>query len=339
MTDGKLYFEDFPVGTVKRASGYHVSEEEIISFAKQFDPQPMHLDPVAAQATMMKGLAAPGMLTCSIVMRMTFDAFLFHAVGLGAPGIDKNNWLKPVRPGMDLNLEVKVVGARVSQSRPEMGLLTFDIALRDQTQELLLTQYYTAFYQRRDTTPPPPEAPAPRAPKVQEPELPRFDDERVNLTRFASRFDDVTVGARIECGSVRFTHDDIVRFAQKYDPQPFHLSDEGASHSHFGKLASSGWLTAANYVRLFVEARNRARARGKELGLDLNPGRPSPGYRNLRWIRPVYVDDVLTYDTTVIAKEPNFRPGLGLLRHRATGTNQKGERVFSIEGSSLLSMD
>ena len=334
----KKTFEDFPVGTIIRFRGYEVTEPEIIAFARAFDPQTMHLDAEAAKATRMKGLAAPGMHTCSMVMRRYYDDILADAEGLGAPGVDETRWLRPVRPGMVLDVEWRVTSARVSRSRPEMGLLGVALDTRDQTGELLMTQRYTGLFARRDTTPPPPDdTPAPARATQAEP--PRVDDQMVNLTRFAHRHEDVTIGARVALGSRLFTREDIISFASQYDPQPFHLSDEGAAKSHFGRLAASGWHTAATYMRLFIDTRDAVRAQRASLPFALNPGGPSPGFRNLRWLRPVHAGDTITYDSTVIAKEPHpTRPGLGIARNRATGVNQNGVRVFEIEGSSLTVM-
>jgi acyl dehydratase len=329
-------FEDFPVGTVVHFRGYEVTEAEIIAFARAFDPQPMHLDPEAAQATRMKGLTAPGMLNCSMVMRLYYDGLLADAEGLGAPGLDETRWLFPVRPGMVLSAELRVTSARVSRSRPDMGLVGIEIDTRDQTSALLMTQRFTGLFARRDTTPPPPPDTSPKAAPAAQVELPCFDDPLVNLTRFAHRHEDVVIGARVALGSKLFTREDIIDFASKYDPQPFHLSDEGAATSHFGRLAASGWHTAANYMRRFIDTRDHIRADAASLPFVLNPGGPSPGFRNLRWLRPVHAGDTITYDTTVIAKEQHpTRPNLGVARNRATGVNQNGVKVFEIEGSSL----
>ena len=283
----KKTFEDFPVGTVLRFGGYEVNAPEVIAFARAFDPQPMHLDAEAAKATRMKGLTAPGMLTCSMVMRLYCDAVLNDAEGLGAPGVDETRWLQPVRPGMVLNVEWRVTSARVSRTRPEMGLLGVEMDTRDQTGLLVMTQRYTGLFARRDQTPPPPQTtPVARPPRAAPIELPVFADPMVNLTRFAHRHDDVMIGARVALGSRLFTAEDILSFAAKYDPQPFHLSDEGAARSHFGRLSASGWHTAATYMRLFIDTRDKVRADRESLPFALNPGGPSPGFRNLRWLRP-----------------------------------------------------
>jgi len=121
----QLFFEDFRPGHLGRFGPRHVTREEIIEFAREFDPQPMHLDEAAAQASMLKGLAGSGWHICAIVMRMVFDAFIHRTASLGSPGVNETKWLAPFRPGDDLMLDVDVVEARLSQSRPQTGIVTF----------------------------------------------------------------------------------------------------------------------------------------------------------------------------------------------------------------------
>lgn len=121
----QLFFEDFPPGHLGRFGPRHVTREEIIAFAREFDPQPMHLDEAAAQASMLKGLAGSGWHICAIVMRMVFDAFIHRTASLGSPGVNETKWLAPFRPGDDLMLDVNVDEARLSQSRPGIGIVTF----------------------------------------------------------------------------------------------------------------------------------------------------------------------------------------------------------------------
>ena len=96
---GKLYFEDFQPGAVNEYGPRLVSREEIIAFAAEFDPQPMHLDEEAARASMLGGLAASGWHTCCMMMRMVADGFVLNSASMGAPGIDEVRWLAPLRPG------------------------------------------------------------------------------------------------------------------------------------------------------------------------------------------------------------------------------------------------
>ena len=108
----KFYFEDFPPGRTAEYGPRRVTREEIIAFAAQFDPQPMHLDEEAARATMLGGLGASGWHSCCVMMRMIADGLLLDAASMGAPGIDEVHWLTPVRPGDRLTVRGTVLETR-----------------------------------------------------------------------------------------------------------------------------------------------------------------------------------------------------------------------------------
>jgi acyl dehydratase len=120
-----LTFEDFPVGRFGTFGPRRVSREEIVAFAAEFDPQPMHLDEAAAAKTMLGSLAASGWHLCSLMMRMMCDGFIARTASMGSPGVNEVRWLAPLRPGDDLLLEVDVEQARASRSRPDMGIVMF----------------------------------------------------------------------------------------------------------------------------------------------------------------------------------------------------------------------
>jgi acyl dehydratase len=120
-----LTFEDFKPGHFGTFGPRHVTREEILAFAAEFDPQPMHLDEAAAKASMLGGLAGSGWHLCSILMRMMFDGFIGRTASMGSPGVNELRWLAPLRPGDDLTLDIEVEEARVSKSRPETGIVTF----------------------------------------------------------------------------------------------------------------------------------------------------------------------------------------------------------------------
>ncbi len=126
-----LTFEDFPPGHFGTFGPRHVTREEILAFAAEFDPQPMHLDEEAASRSMLKGLSGSGWHLCSIMMRMMVDGFVGRAASLGSPGVNEVRWLAPLRPGDDLMLDVDVTEARVSRSRPETGIVTFKSVVRN----------------------------------------------------------------------------------------------------------------------------------------------------------------------------------------------------------------
>ena len=132
-----LTFEDFQPGHFGSYGPRHVTRDEIIAFAAEFDPQPMHLDEAAASVTLLGGLGASGWHLCSIMMRMMFDGFIGRTASLGSPGINELRWLAPLRPGDDLTLDVDVAEARVSRSRPATGIVTFKNTVRNAAGQVL----------------------------------------------------------------------------------------------------------------------------------------------------------------------------------------------------------
>jgi acyl dehydratase len=146
----KLYWEDFSVGRVFEHGPRRVTREEIVSFAAEFDPQPMHLDEAAAHGTMLGGLNASGWHACCILMRMLADAFVLNSASMGAPGVDEVRWLIPIRPDDQLRFRATVLETRVSKSRPEMGFVRFLFELSNQAGERAVTLTNSLMISRRD---------------------------------------------------------------------------------------------------------------------------------------------------------------------------------------------
>jgi acyl dehydratase len=126
-----LTFEDFKPGRLGTFGPRHVTREEILAFAAEFDPQPMHLEEEAASRSMLKGLSGSGWHLCSIIMRMMFDGFIGRTASLGSPGVNELRWLAPLRPEDELMLAVDVAEARVSRSRPTTGIVTLKAVVRN----------------------------------------------------------------------------------------------------------------------------------------------------------------------------------------------------------------
>jgi acyl dehydratase len=145
-----LTFEDFPPGHFGRFGPRHVTREEILAFAAEFDPQPMHLDEEAAKKSMLKGLSGSGWHLGSIMMRMMFDGFIGRTASMGSPGVNELRWLAPLRPGDDLTLDVDVTEARVSRSRPETGIVTFKAAVRNAAGQVLCEMESPIIVRRAD---------------------------------------------------------------------------------------------------------------------------------------------------------------------------------------------
>jgi len=148
----KYCFEDFVTGSVDEYGSRLITREEIIAFAAEFDPQPMHLDEDAARASMLGGLSASGWHTCAILMRMICDWFILDSSSMGAPGVDEVKWLKPVRPGDALSVRRTVLETRLSKSHPEMGFVRFAYELLNQKRKIVMTLTTPAMLRRREPT-------------------------------------------------------------------------------------------------------------------------------------------------------------------------------------------
>jgi acyl dehydratase len=150
-------------------------------------------------------------------------------------------------------------------------------------------------------------------------------------------FEDIQVGETSEIGRHTFTAEDIKSFASRYDPQPFHLDEAAAARSHFGALCASGWHTVCVWMRLVIELRRRQDEERRARGEPVATLGPSPGFRELKWLKPVYVGDIITYVSEVIEARPlASRPEWGLVTSRYTGNNQRGEPVISFVSPVLV---
>ena len=145
----RYYWEDFPVGRSLDFGGMPVSREAVIEFARQFDPQPFHLDDEAARGTLFGRLSASGWHTCAMAMRMMCDAYLLESASLGSPGIDSLRWLRPVFPGDVLRVRMEVLEARPMASKPHVGLVRSSWEVRNQNDEPVLTMEGWGMLRRR----------------------------------------------------------------------------------------------------------------------------------------------------------------------------------------------
>ena len=135
----KLHWEDFEPGAVALYGPRLVTREEIVAFAAEFDPQPMHLDEAAASATILGGLGASGWQSCCLLMRMICDGFILNSTSMGSPGVEEVRWLRPLRPGTTIRLRSTVTDKRESKSKADMGLVKFLFEIIDDTDTPLTT--------------------------------------------------------------------------------------------------------------------------------------------------------------------------------------------------------
>lgn len=133
------YFDDYIAGDVHELGTIKVEPDELVAFAKRFDPQDFHADPVAAERTMFRGLIASGWHTAGLMMRLYAQEYLTHVASLASPGIDELRWPAPVRPGDTLSVRVTITSARVSQSKPDRGIVTSQVEVFNQRGETVMT--------------------------------------------------------------------------------------------------------------------------------------------------------------------------------------------------------
>jgi acyl dehydratase len=144
-----IYFEDLPPGDVRESPPRTITREEMLAFAREYDPQPFHLDEQAARKTIYGGLIASGWLTVAVMMRLLWDTMLKDAVSLGSPGADEVRWLKPVRPGDTLRARFTVVEAIPSRSKPDRGVVKTYTEVLNQHGEVVMTVRGLGMFGRR----------------------------------------------------------------------------------------------------------------------------------------------------------------------------------------------
>ena len=144
------WLEDFEVGRTVRSPGKTLSEAEILEWAFRYDPQPFHMDKVAAEQSIYGGVIASGWQTGTIAFRLFMDANPFApGASLGSPGVDELRWRRPVRPGDTLRVVVRVTDRRESKSKPDRGIVRLYFEMLNQRDEVVLTMRSTGFVRRR----------------------------------------------------------------------------------------------------------------------------------------------------------------------------------------------
>jgi acyl dehydratase len=133
------YLDDYVEGDVPDLGTLAVEQDELLAFARQYDPQNFHTDPVAAERTIFRGLIASGWHTAGLMMRLYAREYLTHVASLASPGLDELRWPAPVRPGDVLSVRVTVQSARVSKSKPDRGIVTSFVEVTNQRGETVMT--------------------------------------------------------------------------------------------------------------------------------------------------------------------------------------------------------
>ena len=135
----RRYFEDYVPGSVFEYGSITLSQDEIVEFAKRFDPQFIHTDPLAAAQGPFGGLIASGWHTAAVMMRLFVDHYLSHVASMASPGIDELRWVRPVRPGDSLSIRVSIIEASRSRSKPDRGMVRSLIEVLNQDREVVMS--------------------------------------------------------------------------------------------------------------------------------------------------------------------------------------------------------
>ena len=146
----KYFWEDFRIGQREKIGSVVVDRDEVIEFARRYDPQPFHIDEEAARKSIYGGLIASGWHTCAMVMRLMCDSYLLESASLGSPGLENVKWLRPVRPGDTLTAYRTTEEARASSSRPDRGIVKTMWEVENQQKELVLTMSGVNFFLKRN---------------------------------------------------------------------------------------------------------------------------------------------------------------------------------------------
>jgi acyl dehydratase len=329
----RIHLEDLEIGRQVAFGSLEVSKDDIVSYARAFDPQTIHLDEEAAKRSIVGGLCASGFHSCALMMRMLADDVLANGVSLGAPGVDEVRWMKPVRPGDRLTARFTCLEKRALASRPHVGLVRMKGDMLNASGDVVMSWEWPQLIGVRH----PAAASAPSGGNPARAALVSLWDTpgpAPDLT--TNYFEDRHVGETYSLGSHTFGREDVIDFARRFDPQPFHLDDTAAAASLFGRLSASGWHTTSIWIRQFVLWRQAIERDMRERGLQPAEYGPSPGFRNLRWLNPVYPGDTIEFrgriDTML---DWRSRPDRGLIETENQGRNQKGEIVFAIRGRIL----
>ena len=145
-----MHLEDFQPGQTFDLGSIEVSHEQVVDFAKQFDPQPFHIDIDAGGQSIFGGLIASGWHTCSLMMRLVVDNLFSRTATLGSPGVNQIRWILPVRPGDTLTASTRVLAVTSSVSKPDRGTVEFHYEVRNQSDQQVLAMQGISMFRRRE---------------------------------------------------------------------------------------------------------------------------------------------------------------------------------------------
>jgi acyl dehydratase len=339
-----LYWEDFLPGQSFALGEWRLSAEEIIGFAKVYDPQVAHVDPEAAKTTFLGGLAASGWHSCGLLMRLLHDGLLSGSAYLGMPRIDAIRWQAPLRPGQTVTGRAKCLEKRPIADRPGWGVCEFQVEAADGAGRSVAWWRSHLVFARRPRRGLEEDGAAMPWPAFLEAGR-RALPSRAGGAHMLKFFDEIQPGDAIAIGSYAFTAWEIAAFAEAFDPKPQPLgfampADATSCAASSGSGCASIWHIAAAWMRCIADYYHAESARLGAMGRAIPRLGPSPGVLHARWHSPVRAGEVITFRSWAERKlDLPGRAGWGLLLAGAEGVNEKGETCVSFFPQLLLERD
>ena len=328
----RLTFEDFPLGRKFELDSFTLERQDMVNFARTYDPQAFHLNDENTDKTYPGRMVASGWFLCSLLVREFAKGFLKDSNMYCGAGMPELFWLEAVLPGDKLRMEAVVIESRVSRLRPEIGIVTLSGGFINQHDVKVVSNQVVIFIGRRGETAHPN---LPDRSILEEKTVICGNEKAVKLPFF----EEIEFGSQWNIGSHIFTAERIRAYASLYDPQPFHLDEVLARQSFLGGLCAAGVHVALTWWTLGILNHNRAEAEALQQGTLYPRLGLMQGFRDLTWYLPVYADDVLTYSAKILKKhELPDRKGWGVLDVQASACNQYGETVINYYPSLVLEM-
>ena len=322
-------FDDLCVGERFPLAPTVMTAERILAFARDFDPQTLHLDPTVAAASPLGGVAASGWHSSALAMRLTFDSWLRQLGPPDAMAVEQTAWPRPARQDETVLGEGRILDTSPADAR--RGCVRVGIALREAAGgDEVMRAIWRLWFARSDGIPPPE-----RAEDVAPPDRCRAVAPHLAMLTLdgAERDRPIHLGA----GSAGAA--EMVAFAREFDPQPIHVDPAAAARGRFGRLTASGWHIAALWMRCNVLARQRLLAglptdRRRQLEQSAAIGL---GFDDLTWPEPVFADSRLhAFITPLETRASRSRPGWGITRWRAEMRDDDDRLVLRFHPSLLM---
>ena len=337
--DTRRTFDDLEVGETFAIGPYEMTEARIIEYARSFDPQPMHVDPEAGRTSPLRGLAASGWHTASVLMRLAYDSWIHNIRALGSPGIDRTEWPRKLMADKTIRGEGRILALRVSRKRPQFGLAQIELSVREtgSGDEVIRAVWWLMVERSRMSALESPAADRGK-PKPAMPSPPERDAAAVPGVQMLY-LGGTEPGEPIYLGEASASEEEILTFARAFDPQPFHLDRKIAQASVLQGLAASGWHTCSLWMRTNVRARLALLADMPESERQrfVHSAAIGLGFDNLSWPRPVRPGDRLhAFMTLLESRESRSRPGWGIARWQSDMTDENGNLVLRFHPSLLM---